>query len=233
MSIDVVVFGAHPDDAEMGMAGTIARLTDAGHRVCIISLSAGESGTFGDRDTRAQEAQAAAAILGCETRLLDFPDTRIVCDVPARERIMDLLRELQPRIVFAPFPYSRMGHRDGAAHLDHVATGEIARQAVRLARLRGKTSEFAAHDVRRLYYYMVPRNTQPSLFVDVTQTYDKAIAAISAYASQMRIHKQGTAILEILRGYRTWYGMAAGCPYAEAFLCEEPLQPEAEALLDL
>jgi hypothetical protein len=80
---------------------------------------------------------------------------------------------------------------------------------------------------------MVPRHTRPSFYIDVTQTFDKAIEAISAYASQMSIEKQGTAILEILRTYRIWYGSAAGCDYAEAFLCEEPLLPSAEALFEL
>ena len=233
MSFDVVVFGAHPDDAEMGMGGTIARLAQAGKRVCIVSLTAGERGTFGTPEIRAQEAQAAAEILGCEVRILDFPDTRITCDVASRERLMHLLRELQPGIVFAPWYASTMGHRDGASHLDHLATGELVRQAVKLARLRGKPSDLPAHDVHRLYYYMVPRDRLPTLYVDVSETFETAIRAISAYETQMKIDKQGTAILEVLRVGRAWYGVGAGCAYAEGFLCEDPLRVEPEALLRL
>ena len=233
MKFDAVVFGAHPDDAEMGMGGTVARLTQLGHSVLIVSLTAGECGTFGTPEIRAREASAAAKILGCGYRILDFPDTRVVCDVPSRERVMDLLREVQPRIVFAPWYASTMGHRDGASHLDHLATGELAREAIKLARLRGRKSSLPAHDVRRLYYYMVPRNRLPTLYIDVSTTLDTVMQSISAYESQMKIEKQGTAILDVLRSYRAWYGIGAGCQYAEGFLCEDPLHPDVEALLSL
>ena len=233
MSFDVVVFGAHPDDAEMGMGGTIARLGKEGHRVCIVSLTAGECGTYGTPESRALEAEAAADILGCGVRILDFPDTRVTCDIAARERIMDVLRELQPRIVFAPWYASTMGHRDGASHLDHLATGDIVREAIKLARLRGKISQLPAHNVHRLYYYMVPRNQLPTLYVDVSETFDTAMQAILAYETQMKIEKQGTAILEVLRVGRAWNGVGAGCRYAEGFLSEDPLNADPDALLSL
>jgi LmbE family N-acetylglucosaminyl deacetylase len=102
-----------------------------------------------------------------------------------------------------------------------------------LARLRGKTTQRPAHDVHRLYYYMVPRDRLPTLYVDVTETFETANQAIAAYETQMNIDKQGTAILEVLRVVRAWQGVGAGCPYAEGFLTEDPLRAPVEALLQL
>lgn len=233
MDYDAVVFGAHPDDAEMAMGGTIAKLCRAGKRVIIVSLTRGESATHGDAATREREAAQAAATLGCEQRLLDFPDTRVESNLEARERLMCLLRELRPRIVFAPCHTSRFGHHDGAAHVDHLATGTLVRDAVKLARIRGVARDLPAHDVGRLYSYMVPRDRYPDVLVDVTAEFDVLVRAIQAYDSQMQIERRGNHILEILEAYRRFYGVAAGCTYAEAFLCDEALRADAEQLFRL
>ena len=228
-----VVFGAHPDDAEMAMGGTIAKLVKAGHRSLIVSLTRGEGGTFGDVASRAREAAAAAAVLGCDCRLLDFPDTRVECTVESRERIVDVLRETRPRIVFAPFPDSTLGHRDGAAHVDHIATGNIVRDAVKLARLRGLARPHPAHEVWRLYYYMVPRNVYPHLAVDVTAELDTLVRAISAYRTQMEIARHGRPILDVLRVYRASLGAVIGCEYAEAFTSDQTLRAGVDLLFEL
>ncbi len=196
-------------------------------------MTRGESGTFGTADDRETEAARAAQALGCEHRLLDFPDSRIVADVESRERIMSLLRELEPRLVFAPYHTNSLGHHDGAAHVDHQATGAIVRDAVRLARMRGVARDTAAHDVQRLFFYMVPRNRYPTLVVDVSEEFDQLVGAIQAYETQMEIERKGNAILEILESYRRWYGVAAGCRYGEAFLSEDALTPDAETLFRL
>ena len=233
MTYDAVVFGAHPDDAEMGMGGTIAKLARSGRRVVIISLSGGEAATHGTQAERAAEAAVAAATLGCDHRLLDFPDTRIEVDLPGRERLMRLLRELRPEIVFAPHHTSRFGHHDGAAHVDHLATGSLVRDAVKLARMRGVERALPAHDVHRLYYYMVPRDLFPHLVVDVSAEFEVLQRAIQAYSSQLAIERRGNPILDILAAYRRSYGIAAGCTYAEAFRCEEALRADAESLFRL
>ncbi|UCE01580.1 MAG: PIG-L family deacetylase [Candidatus Latescibacterota bacterium] len=233
MAYDVVVFGAHPDDAEMGMGGTVAKLARAGRRVLLVSLTRGECGTYGSQAEREREAARAAEVLECDHRLLDFPDSRIEPDLEARERIMQLLRELQPRIVFAPYHSNRFGHHDGMAHVDHLATGVIVRDAVKLARMRGVERESSSHDVQRLYFYMVPRDRYPTLLVDVTAEYAVLVRAIEAYESQMAIERHGRAILEILQTYRRYYGIAAGCEYAEPFLCEEALRADVDTLFSL
>jgi bacillithiol biosynthesis deacetylase BshB1 len=230
VTYDVVAFGAHPDDAEMGMGGTIAALSQAGRRVIIVSLTHGEQGSHGTRDHRVRESAAAARILGCDHRLLDFPDTRVAPDFDSRARLMRLVRELRPQLVFAPYHTSRFGHHDGAAHVDHLATGTLARDAVKLARIRGVEPDLPAHDVRRTFYYMVPRDQYPALLVDVSAHMATVVRALEAYETQMRIERQGNAILSILDTYRRYHGITAGCTHAEAFLCEEALRADAETL---
>jgi N-acetylglucosamine malate deacetylase 1 len=233
MAHEVAVFGAHPDDAEMGMGGTIAKFARAGRRVVIVSLTRGESGTYGTAEERAHEAARAASVLGCDQRVLDFPDTRVTPDTEARERIMRLLREERPELVFAPFPSNRFGHHDGAAHVDHLATGVIVRDAVKLARVRGVAPELPAHEVRRLFYYMVPRDQYPTLVVDVSEEFDVLVQAIRAHSSQMAIERQGSPILEVLGAVRRYHGVVAGCTYAEAFLADEALRADAETFFRL
>lgn len=230
MSYDVVVFGAHPDDAEMGMGGTIARLSRAGHSVLIASLTRGEAGTYGTPESRAREAAAAAAILGCESLLLDFPDTEVENTLAGRNRIAELLREWRPRLVFAPSATSRFGHHDGAAHVDHLATGALVRDALKLARLRGASKNLPPHDVKRLFTYLVPRDQHPTLLVDVTEVVDVLLESLRAYQTQMEIVRQGNPILEILLAVRRFHGIAAGCTYAEAFLVAESLRVDPETL---
>jgi len=230
---DVVVFGAHPDDAEMGMGGTIAKLARSGHSLLIVSLTRGERGTFGDGATRAREAAAAAAILECETRILDFPDTRLENDLETRDVVMRLVREARPRLVFAPYHTSTLGHRDGAAHVDHRQTGTLVREALRIARLAGVEPQLPPHDVGRLLYYMVPRDRLPHVLVDVSDAMETLERALQAYATQMRIERQGNPILDVLRTFRRYYGIAAGCTYAEGFLAEEPLRADIGTLFTL
>jgi len=227
---DVVVFGAHPDDAEMGMGGTVAKLAKAGRSVLIVALTRGEMGSHGTLDTRAEEAAAAARVLGCEHRLLEFPDTAVENTVENRARLMRLVRELRPALVFAPYHTSRFGHHDGAAHVDHLATGTLVRDALKLARLRGLEPALPAHDVRRLFYYMVPRDRYPAFTVDVSGEWDTLVRALEAYETQLRIERQGNSILSILETYRRYHGIGAGCTHAEPFLCDEALRADAASL---
>lgn len=231
--LDALCFAGHPDDVEMGMGGTVAALTAAGKRVGIVSLTRGELGSYGDAETRMAEAERAAAILGCELRVLDFPDGGVVDDLESRHQLVHLLRELRPDTVFAPYGHSRTGPMDGRSNLDHLACGQLVSAACKLARFRKLFPGEKPHTVRRIYSYMVPLTLRPSLVVDVTPHKETLVKAIEAHASQMPIQRGDRDALDFLLLFREELGLRVGCELAEAFHCEDPIGGDPELLLQL
>lgn len=227
---DALVLGAHPDDAEMGMAGTIAALASAGRRVMLVSLTRGEMGTHGDPEQRALEAADAARILGCEHRILDLPDGALTDDHDTRRRVAGLLRELRPRLLFAPWPHNRASHLDGRANVDHLACGLLAREASKLARLRKALPDSEPLAVQRLFYYMIPETERSSLLIDVSAHQETLVRAIEAYRSQMTIGRGSRKILELLLLWRRALGQRLHVELAEAFVCEDALGGDVELL---
>jgi N-acetylglucosamine malate deacetylase 1 len=221
---DVVVFSPHPDDAEMTIAGTMIRLVRSGRRVLSVALTGGEKGTFGTAETRRNEFAAANAVMGTDGRILDFPDTEVVNDPPGRLKIARVIREHRPQIVIAPYHTNRFGHHDGQANSDHWAAGQLVRDGMKLARFKNVMPEIPAHDVARLFYYMVPKDMLPTMVVDVSDVIDDVRRAIRSYGTQMNIWKQENSIIHLLDTMRAWHGVRIGCKYGEAILSDEALR---------
>ncbi len=223
-TFDVIVFGPHPDDVEMSVAGTILLLTRAGKRVLNVSLTAGEAGTFGTVESRRAEFEAANRILGSEGLILDFPDTRVTNDPEGRLKIARVVRAARPEVVFAPYHTNRFGHHDGAANVDHPASGAVVRDGLKMARFRTLLPELPPHEVPYLYYYMVPKDLPPTMVVDVTPVIDQVRESIRAYGTQMSIRRRGNDIFDLLDTIRQYYGMRIGRRYGEGFLSDEALE---------
>lgn len=232
-SCEVLCIGAHPDDVEMSMAGTVAALVAGGTSVGIVDLTRGELGTYGDAATRLAEARTAAEALGVARRVYEWPDGGLADDLPTRHRIVTLLRELRPSLVFAPWPWARTGALDGRANVDHLACGLLVREATKLARMRKLHPELPAHGVRRLLYYMIPDTERPSYCVDVSDRRPAIEAAIRAHASQLEIRRGERGVLELLTMVREQTGLRLGVELAEAFISEDPLFGAASTLLEV
>lgn len=230
---DVLAFGAHPDDIEMTMAGTIALIAKSGRSVLMISGTRGEASTHGTPQIREREAREAARILGAEAAFLDFPDTRVENTNETRLAIARLVRQHRPSLVFAPYHTNSGTHHDGRANRDHMAMGAIVRDGLKLARFRTLLPELGPHTVRRLLYFMVPLGQFPSLIVDVSSVETTLRAGIEAYASQMAIQRRENAIQDVLDTYRKSMGILIGKPLGEGFLTDEPLQAGPEELFTL
>ncbi|MBU2693026.1 MAG: PIG-L family deacetylase [Candidatus Eisenbacteria bacterium] len=225
---DVVVFGPHPDDAEMVMAGTMIRMVRCGYRVLNVSLTRGEMGTYGDVETRREEFLKANALMGTEGVLLDFPDTGVVNDREGRLKIASFVRKQRPRVVFAPYHTNPYTHLDGSANVDHSPAGELVRDGLKLARFRRLLPELTPHNVQRIFYYMIPKDHRPTFVVDVSDLKEEIHAAIKAYATQMSIHREQIKILDMLDAIRAFHGLRIDRPLAEAFLSEEALKLEVD-----
>ena len=146
MTIDLLAFGAHPDDAELGAAGTLIRAARGGSRTGIVTLTRGEMGTRGDASSRAAEFDEAAAAMGlAHHAMLDLPDGRLECTAASREAVVRELRGLRPAVVLAPYWEDR--------HPDHVAASRIAHPIFRSRTFAGSncaTSRPRLHALRWL-----------------------------------------------------------------------------------
>ncbi|HTP59563.1 MAG TPA: PIG-L family deacetylase [Spirochaetia bacterium] len=219
---DILVFGAHPDDAEFGMGASMVKFVRSGASVTVCVLTRGEAGTFGTGEQREREMRQAAEKLGGEIEILDFQDCRISDTYESRVRLAEVVRKHRPRIVFAPYHTNPSYHKDGAAHPDHTATGTIVRSALRYARFSGlKDVKGEPWNADHLIYYMVPRTRTPNLINDVSDYMKEWEAIARCHESQMSL--RNGKVLDALRRFRETAGVMVGVAYAEGFYVEEPL----------
>lgn len=214
--------GPHPDDVEIAAGGTILRLVRAGQRVAIVDLTAGEMGSRGSGPERLQEAAAAAARLGlAERRNLGLPDTGIQADDATAKKLVAVIRELRPRLFFAPH------ERD--VHPDHVAAAHLAGKAWFLAGLVRFAPELGApHRPKLLVRY--PGNTpvEPTFAVDVSDLVEQKNEVIACYRTQLQTGPkghllQGVDVLARAQVRDRFYGLRIGCAAAEPFCTDGPL----------
>lgn len=225
---DALVFGAHPDDAEMAMGGTMIRLTDAGYKVLSVTLTRGQMSTRGSVNERMKEFEAASEVIGCDGQALDFMDTEVTNTPEGRKKIAELIRRHRPRIVFAPYHTNPFGELWGIANVDHYACGGLVRDGAKMARLDKVVPDIPPHQIDQLYFYMLPRNVQANLLVDVSDVIDRTFEAIRCYQTQMDLVISGNRIEAILRTMRAHPAIAIGAEYAEGFTTELPLKMDAD-----
>ena len=219
---DVLVFGAHPDDAEFGMGASLVKFVRSGASVAVCVLTRGEAGTFGNGEQRENEMRVAAEKLGGELEILSFEDCKIFDTFESRVRLAEVVRKFRPKVVFAPYHTNPSSHKDGAAHPDHVAVGTIVRSSLRYARFSGlKEVRGEPWNADHLIYYMVPRSRTPNLLNDVSEYMAEWEAIARCHESQMAI--RDGKVIEALRKFRIAYGNLMGVAYAEGFFIEEPV----------
>jgi bacillithiol biosynthesis deacetylase BshB1 len=177
--LDVLAIVAHPDDAELLCGGSLLRSADAGERTGVLDLTQGETGSRGTPELRAKEAEIASEILGLvERRNAGLPDSHLQNTPDARRRVVELLRELRPRVVVT--------HWSSGRHPDHRAAAELAYEASYLSGLKNYDAgglPFRPHKVvHALSFREDPQ--KPTFVVDITRQMDRKMAAIAAYASQ-------------------------------------------------
>ena len=182
MKLDILAFGAHPDDVELGCAGTILKEISLGKTVGIIDLTRGELGTRGSAEIRNQEATNAAAILGVSAREnLEMKDGFFVNDEMHQMEIIKMIRKYRPEIVLCNAVDDR--------HIDHAKGSKMVSDASFLSGLVKIETEFEgkiqeAWRPKVLYHYIQWKNIVPDFVVDITGFTDKKIEAILAYSSQ-------------------------------------------------
>ena len=182
MKLDILAFGAHPDDVELGCSGTIAKEVSLGKKVGIIDLTRGELGTRGSKEIRDQEAMAAATILGVQVRQnLNFRDGFFINDEQHQLEIIKTIRKYQPEIVLCNAIDDR--------HIDHGKGSKLVSDACFLSGLTKIETELdgikqEAWRPKLVYHYIQWKNLEPDFVVDVTGFMDLKMQSVLAYGSQ-------------------------------------------------
>ena len=182
MKLDILAFGAHPDDVELGCAGTILKEISLGKTVGIIDLTRGELGTRGSTDIRDLEAKTKKKILGVSAREnLEMRDGFFVNDEKHQLEIIKMIRKYQPEIVLCNAIDDR--------HIDHAKGSKLVSDACFLSGLMKietilEGEKQTAWRPKLVYHYIQWKNIEPDFVVDITGFTDKKIESILAYGSQ-------------------------------------------------
>ena len=215
---NILVVGPHPDDQELGMGGTIARLVQQGHHVLLIDMTNGEPTPHGSPQQREKESAAAAAILGVKRRLIGLTNRQVQHTLAARHAVAAVIRQHQASIVFCPY------FED--AHPDHVAVTRTVEDARFDAKLTKTDIPGEPIYPRWLFYYYATHLrhvAQPSFCIDITEQMETKEKAILAYESQFITPPQNRRVVEWVRQFNGYMGSRIGVASAEPFFSREPL----------
>jgi N-acetylglucosamine malate deacetylase 1 len=224
-SVDLLVFGPHPDDLEIGLGGTIAKHVALGHRVGLCDLTGGEMGSNGNVPERLAESEAARQVLGAAWREnLRWPDRRIGKDPTHLEQAVAFIRVHRPSVVAVPHWSDR--------HPDHVAASGLLTEACFNAGLRRYDAPGESWKVQWVCYYFINDTGEPSFVIDVSDVYGKKLAALDCHASQFTPPSADGAVAtrlntplfrQLIESRDAQFGARAGVSRAEGIVVREPI----------
>ena len=232
MKLDVLAFGVHPDDVELSCAGTLINEIRNGRKAGVIDLTAGELGTRGTAETRSQEAQKAAKVMGLSVRKnLGMRDGFFCNDEAHQLQVIQAIRTYQPEIILANVLEDR--------HPDHGRAGKLIRDAAFLAGLKKieTVDESGAAQERwrpkMVLHYIQDRLHEPDLVIDISDVFEQRLEAVKVYVTQFHVapdSAQGTQtyistpdFMEALIARWRLMGKRIGVKYAEGFVSEKSI----------
>ncbi len=225
MQLDILAFGAHPDDVELFAGGTLAKMAALGYATGVVDMTRGELGTRGTPSRRRQEAGKAAEILGLKIRdNAGLEDGNVAVTPETRLKVIRILRKYRPKIVLT--------HYWDDKHPDHIHTSRLVAEAVHHSGLAKVKTGQARYRPPVLLYFKLPRQLAPSFVVDVSDYIEQRRAAINAYSSQlfdpasrepMTRLSQPDFLFQV-ESVHSYYGSLIGTRVAEAFHIKEVLE---------
>lgn len=229
MKLDILAFGAHPDDVELSASGTLMKHIANGAKVGIVDLTQGELGSRGSIETRYQEAEVASKIMGIHARVnLKMADGFFEINESNKRLIVEQIRRFQPKIVLANAVSDR--------HPDHGRGAQLVSEACFLAGLakfettwEGEKQTKFRPDV--VYHYIQDRFIHPDFAVDVTEYIDRKIESIRAYSTQFydpnstepNTPISGKEFFDFIKGRMMQFGRDISAEYAEGFTVERTI----------
>jgi len=235
MPVDLLAIAAHRDDVELTCAGTLIRAIDRGYSAGILDLTAGETGTRGSAELRAEEAQAAARIMGITERLnAGLPDAHLANTDANRRAVVEAIRHFRPRVVIVPFPVGR--------HPDHRIASELARDACFLSGLRKYDAGGEVYRPHKVLYALAYREdpVKPTFVVDISDQFDRKMQAIHCYASQFdgatnagEIFPTGQDLYSLIATQNAHYGSLIRTRYGEPYFTHETMMVDDVVQLEV
>ena len=222
MKLDLLSITAHPDDTELTCGGTIIKMVQAGYKVGLLDLTAGESGTRGSPNLRSKESDRASRVMGIAHREnLGLPDAALEPRLEYKLKIAERIRKLRPHTVILPYWEGR--------HPDHYTTGQIGYEACFLAGLAKVPiggDAFRPHKI--IYATLYVPAQRPTFVVDITSQFEKKLKAILAYSSQFSPRKDVQNLFpsqadlrERVGALARHFGHMIGVRYGEPFMTRE------------
>lgn len=227
MKLDILAFGAHPDDVELSCAGALLVEKANGRKVGVIDMTAGELGTRGNVEIRKQEAADAGKILGVEVREnLSMADGFFKNDESHQKKVIQALRKYQPEIILCNAPEDR--------HPDHGRSAGLITEAAFLSGLRKIITEDGGVSQvewrpKYVFYYIQDKFLQPDFVLDITPVFDKKIEAIKAHKTQFynpgseepETYISSPEFLDSIIYRAKMLGKMIGVKYAEGFITKK------------
>ena len=219
--LDALVVAPHPDDAELGMGGTIVRLIGQGWKLGILDLTSGEPTPLGSLERRAAETLAANSALGNPWRKnLGLPNRSLEPTLVNRRVLAGIFRQVRPRLIFAPYWED--------AHPDHTAATKLVEDARFWSKLsRSDLPGAPFHPARILYYFSVHLRIveRPSLLIDISDQLEAKDQALRCYRSQLVDNQSAgkPGVIDSVRDRTRFWGHMVGVKHAEPFASREPV----------
>jgi bacillithiol biosynthesis deacetylase BshB1 len=223
-SLDLLAFGPHADDIEIGLGATIARHAAEGYTVGLCDLTEAELSTNGSREQRREEAAAATRVLGALWREnLGWPDGGITTTPPMIRSAVDVIRRHRPRSVAIPYWDDR--------HPDHVAASHVLRRAAFTSGLRRYVTDDEPWRPEWVVYYFINDGAAPSFVVDVSNYYQRKRDALACYVSQfapagdesVSTRLTASTFRQLIESRDAQFGALTGVAFAEGLVVREPL----------
>lgn len=227
MKLQILAIGVHPDDVELGCAGTLLAAIEEGKKVGIVDLTRGELGTRGTPETRKVEARNAADILGIQVREnLGMADGFFQNDEAHQRLLIAAIRKYQPDIILANAPEDR--------HPDHGRSAKLISDAAFLSGLRKIETQIdgvnqEAWRPAYVFHYIQDRFIQPSFVIDISKYMDKKIESVLAYTTQFynpdlnepQTYISSPQFIESVKARAMMLGKRIGVDYAEGYISEK------------
>ena len=221
-SIDILTVAAHPDDIELTCSGTLMKMLDRGYSLGILDLTQGEMGTRGTPEIRAQEAEAARAVIGARFReRLNLGDSRLTASIENRFALAEKIRLARPKTVILPYWEGR--------HPDHYTAATLGYEACYAAGLKRLPIGGEPHRPQKILYASMYWEVRPSFLIDISPYFARKIQAINCFASQFagdlrdvtELYPAWGKLIDRITTQCKYFGHLIGVNYAEPFVVKE------------